>query len=112
LRRWPIPQAWAGEPLPVRLGINPTVRAFVTFLMMHGWLRPGYDYLVARKLRQAHPEMGLTTDIIVGFPGETDADLDDTLDLLERVEYDSLFSFKYSRRPNTPALALDDHQPP
>ena len=50
LRRWPIPQSWADEPLPVRLGINPTVRAFVTFLMMHGWLRPGYDYLVARKL--------------------------------------------------------------
>jgi site-specific recombinase XerD len=50
LRRWPIPQAWADEPLPVRVGINPTVRAFVTFLMMHGWLRPGYDYLVARKL--------------------------------------------------------------
>src|SRR6185295_18609483 len=50
--------------------------------------------------------IAITTDIIVGFPGETEADLDDTLHLLHEVEYDSLFSFKYSRRPNTPALAL------
>ncbi len=47
----------------------------------------------------------------MGFPGETEADFEQTLALLDKVEYDALFSFKYSRRPNTPALALDDHIP-
>jgi len=55
--------------------------------------------------------IAITTDIIVGFPGETEADFEATLSLLDDVEYDSLFSFKYSRRPGTPALALDDHIP-
>jgi tRNA-2-methylthio-N6-dimethylallyladenosine synthase len=55
--------------------------------------------------------MALTTDIIVGFPGETEADFDATLKLLEDVEYDSLFSFKYSPRPNTAALAMEDKIP-
>ncbi|MGQ0824669.1 MAG: tyrosine-type recombinase/integrase [Actinomycetota bacterium] len=50
LRRWPVPQTFAEEPLAVRLALGPSVTAFVTFLMMHGSLRPGYDYLVARKL--------------------------------------------------------------
>lgn len=59
-------------------------------------------------MKSARRPIAITTDIIVGFPGETEADLDDTLDLLERVEYDNIFSFKYSRRPNTPALHLDD----
>jgi tRNA-2-methylthio-N6-dimethylallyladenosine synthase len=47
----------------------------------------------------------------VGFPGETEADFEETLDLLDEVQYDSLFSFKYSPRPNTAALALDDKIP-
>jgi tRNA-2-methylthio-N6-dimethylallyladenosine synthase len=54
-------------------------------------------------------EIALSTDIIVGFPGETEADFEATLSLLAEVEYDSVFSFKYSKRPNTPALALEDH---
>ena len=60
-------------------------------------------------MKRARRNISITTDIIVGFPGETDADFQQTLDLLEEVEYDSLFSFKYSKRPNTPALVLDDH---
>ena len=52
--------------------------------------------------------IAITTDIIVGFPGETEADLEATLGLLDEVEFDSIFSFKYSRRPNTSALALED----
>ena len=52
-------------------------------------------------------DIAITTDVIVGFPGETEADLNDTLSLLAEVEYDSVFTFKYSRRPNTPALALE-----
>ena len=52
-----------------------------------------------------------TTDIIVGFPGETEADFEETLRLLDEVEYDSLFSFKYSPRPNTAALSMEDKIP-
>jgi len=59
-------------------------------------------------MKQARRPIAITTDIIVGFPGETESDFADTLSLLDRVQYDSLFSFKYSRRPNTPALALED----
>ncbi|MEP7352620.1 MAG: tRNA (N6-isopentenyl adenosine(37)-C2)-methylthiotransferase MiaB [Acidobacteriota bacterium] len=59
-------------------------------------------------MKGAKREMAITTDIIVGFPGETQADFEATLDLLHQVEYDGLFGFKYSRRPNTSALELDD----
>jgi tRNA-2-methylthio-N6-dimethylallyladenosine synthase len=60
-------------------------------------------------MKRARRNISITTDIIVGFPGETDADLQQTLDLLDEVEYDSLFGFKYSKRPNTSALGLDEH---
>ena len=50
LRRWPDPQRWAGEPLEVRLTVSHPTRSFVTFLMLAGHLRPGYDYLIRRKL--------------------------------------------------------------
>jgi tRNA-2-methylthio-N6-dimethylallyladenosine synthase len=62
-------------------------------------------------MKKARRNISITTDIIVGFPGETDADFQATLDLLDQVEYDSLFSFKYSRRPNTAALAMEDRIP-
>jgi tRNA-2-methylthio-N6-dimethylallyladenosine synthase len=62
-------------------------------------------------MKQARRNISITTDIIVGFPGETDRDFEATLSLLDTVEYDSLFSFKYSKRPNTSALQLDDHVP-
>jgi tRNA-2-methylthio-N6-dimethylallyladenosine synthase len=61
-----------------------------------------------RLLRDARPDLGLTTDIIVGFPGETEEDFGETLSLCEEVRYDGAFSFKYSPRPGTPALKLDD----
>jgi tRNA-2-methylthio-N6-dimethylallyladenosine synthase len=60
-------------------------------------------------MKKARRNIAITTDIIVGFPGETEADFEETLGLLDEVQYDSLFGFKYSRRPNTHALALDDH---
>ncbi|MFE3230124.1 tyrosine-type recombinase/integrase [Nocardia sp. NPDC059228] len=50
LQRWPDPQSWADEPLELRLAANSSTRPFITFLMLHGWLRPGYDYLLERKL--------------------------------------------------------------
>jgi tRNA-2-methylthio-N6-dimethylallyladenosine synthase len=62
-------------------------------------------------LKNARRIYSITTDIIVGFPGETEKDFDATLALLDEVEYDSLFSFKYSPRPNTAALGLEDHIP-
>ena len=62
-------------------------------------------------MKAARRPIAITTDIIVGFPGETGEDLEATLGLLDEVEYDSVFIFKYSRRPNTPALALEDQIP-
>jgi tRNA-2-methylthio-N6-dimethylallyladenosine synthase len=62
-------------------------------------------------MKQSRRNIAITTDIIVGFPGETEAEFEQTLSLLEEVQYDSLFNFKYSRRPNTPALTLEDHIP-
>jgi len=58
-------------------------------------------------LKRSPRNIAVTTDIIVGFPGETETDFGETLELLDRVEYDSLYSFKYSPRPNTPALVLE-----
>jgi tRNA-2-methylthio-N6-dimethylallyladenosine synthase len=62
-------------------------------------------------MKNARRPIAITTDIIVGFPGETQDDFEETLDLLRTIEFDSIFGFKYSRRPNTPALALDDQIP-
>ena len=62
-------------------------------------------------IKSARRKYALTTDIIVGFPGETEQDFEETLRLLDEVQYDSLFSFKYSPRPNTSALALEDQVP-
>jgi tRNA-2-methylthio-N6-dimethylallyladenosine synthase len=60
-------------------------------------------------MKRARRTISITTDVIVGFPGETEGDFEDTLTLMDEVEYDSIFAFKYSKRPNTSALALEDH---
>jgi tRNA-2-methylthio-N6-dimethylallyladenosine synthase len=62
-------------------------------------------------MKNARRDIAITTDIIVGFPGETEADFEETIRLAEDVQYDSMFIFKYSKRPNTPALAYEDHIP-
>ena len=62
-------------------------------------------------MKAARREISITTDVIVGFPGETEADFSQTLTLLDEVGYDGVFSFKYSPRPNTPAISLDDAIP-
>jgi tRNA-2-methylthio-N6-dimethylallyladenosine synthase len=62
-------------------------------------------------MKNSKREIAITTDIIVGFPGETEADFNETIRLAEEVEYDSMFIFKYSKRPNTSALQYDDHIP-
>jgi tRNA-2-methylthio-N6-dimethylallyladenosine synthase len=62
-------------------------------------------------MKKARRNIAITTDIIVGFPGETETDFQATLDLLDQVDYDSLFCFKYSPRPNTAALAMGGQIP-
>jgi tRNA-2-methylthio-N6-dimethylallyladenosine synthase len=62
-------------------------------------------------LRRVSPDIAITSDMIVGFPGETEGDFDETMDLIERVRYDSLFSFKFSPRPETRAAGLPDQVP-
>ena len=65
-----------------------------------------------RALRQARPEVSLSSDFIVGFPGETERDFEGTLALVRELDYDTSFSFIYSPRPGTPAAALPDDTPP
>jgi tRNA-2-methylthio-N6-dimethylallyladenosine synthase len=62
-------------------------------------------------LRRAMPGIGLSTDLIVGFPGETDQDFEDTLSLVREAQYDSFYSFEYSPRPDTAATLYEDTVP-
>jgi tRNA-2-methylthio-N6-dimethylallyladenosine synthase len=78
--------------------------------MHRGYTRARYLELIAT-LRDAVPEIALSTDLIVGFPGETDEDFRETLDMVERVGYDNAFVFRYSRRPGTPAASMPDQVP-
>ena len=64
-----------------------------------------------RKLRAVRPDISISSDFIVGFPGETDADFDKTMKLIEDVGFDQSYSFVYSRRPGTPAADLEDDTP-
>lgn len=86
--------------LPVQAGSDKILRA-----MNRDHTAASYLALV-EKIRAARPDMALSGDFIVGFPGETEADFQATLDLVETVDYASAFSFKYSRRPGTPAAGL------
>jgi tRNA-2-methylthio-N6-dimethylallyladenosine synthase len=91
--------------LPVQSGSTRILDA-----MQRLYTREEYLQCIAWMKASIRP-IAMTTDIIVGFPGETESDLEATLDLLTEVGYDAIFSFKYSRRPNTAALKLDDHIP-
>ena len=66
---------------------------------------------LAERIRREIPDAAITTDIIVGFPGETDADVDDTIDIIRRVQYDNAFTFIYSKRTGTPAAVMEDQIP-
>ena len=66
---------------------------------------------LAEKIKKAVPDSSLTTDIIVGFPGETEEDFQETLDVVRKVRYDSAFTFIYSKRTGTPAAAMEDQIP-
>jgi tRNA-2-methylthio-N6-dimethylallyladenosine synthase len=91
--------------LPVQSGSSRMLAAMDRLYTREDYLRR-IEWLKTAKRKYA-----LTTDIIVGFPGETDRDFEQTLDLLDQVQYDSLFSFKYSPRPHTAALAMPDRIP-
>ena len=66
---------------------------------------------LVEKIRSAVPDISLTTDIIVGFPGETEEDFLETMDVVEKVRYDSAFTFIYSKRTGTPAAVMEDQVP-
>ncbi|MET0184343.1 MAG: MiaB/RimO family radical SAM methylthiotransferase, partial [Achromobacter sp.] len=91
--------------LPVQAGSDPVLAA----------MKRGYTTLefksVVRKLRAARPNLTLSSDFIVGFPGETEADFEKTMKLIDDVGFDTSFSFVYSRRPGTPAADLHDDTP-
>jgi tRNA-2-methylthio-N6-dimethylallyladenosine synthase len=66
---------------------------------------------LAQKIRDSIPGVSITTDIIAGFPGETMEDVEDTLDVIERVGFDNAYTFIYSKRRGTPAAAMEDQVP-
>jgi tRNA-2-methylthio-N6-dimethylallyladenosine synthase len=86
--------------LPVQSGSSRVLRR-----MKRLYTREKYLETIAR-IREAIPDIHFSTDIIVGFPGETDEDFEETMSLLEQVRYGSLFAFKYSPRPGTPSLKI------
>jgi tRNA-2-methylthio-N6-dimethylallyladenosine synthase len=67
---------------------------------------------IIERVRAAMPDAAITTDIIVGFPGETEKDFQDTLDVVRAARFASAFTFQYSKRPGTPAATMDDQVPP
>ena len=91
--------------LPVQSGSTQILKR-----MNRRYTKEQYLELVA-KIRKAVPDISLTTDIIVGFPGETEADFEETLDLVRKVRYDSAFTFIYSKRTGTPAAAMEEQVP-
>jgi tRNA-2-methylthio-N6-dimethylallyladenosine synthase len=91
--------------LPVQSGCDRVLGS-----MRRGYTRQRYLDTIAM-LRDRLPDLALSTDVIVGYPGETEAEFDDTLSLLETVGFDGLFSFSYSPRPGTTAVRLPDDVP-
>ena len=78
-------------------------------------MKRGYTVLefksIVRRLKKVRPDLSVSTDLIVGFPGETEADFEATMKLVEEIDFDGAFSFVYSKRPGTPAAELADDTP-
>jgi tRNA-2-methylthio-N6-dimethylallyladenosine synthase len=91
--------------LPVQSGSDRVLAA-----MKRNYTALQYKSII-RKLRAVRPNISLTSDFIVGFPGETEVDFEQTMRLVEEIRYDGAFSFVYSRRPGTPAASLHDDTP-
>jgi tRNA-2-methylthio-N6-dimethylallyladenosine synthase len=100
-----VPQLAAHLHLPVQSGSDRILAA-----MKRGHTVLEYKAKL-RRLRAARPDISITTDIIVGFPGETDADFEATMNLVAEAGFDNSFSFIYSARPGTPAAELPDAMP-
>ena len=100
-----LPKLVESAHLPVQSGSDRMLK-----LMHRGYTRARFLEII-RQLRAVNPEMGITTDIIVGFPGETEADFAETLSLAREVGFDNAFVFKYSPRRDTPAAAMPDQLP-
>ncbi len=100
-----IPQLVGHVHLPVQTGSDRVLAA-----MKRGYTALEYKSIV-RRLREKRPDISITSDFIVGFPGETDADFEATMRLIDEVGFDTSFSFLYSRRPGTPAAELADDTP-
>jgi tRNA-2-methylthio-N6-dimethylallyladenosine synthase len=96
-----VPQVCESLHLPVQSGSNTMLKA-----MARNYTREQYMTLVAR-MRKAMPEMTISTDIIVGFPGETEGDFQETLSMIEELQFDWGFIFKYSNREGTPAAQFE-----
>jgi len=95
-----LPKLVQSAHLPVQSGSDRLLK-----LMHRGYTRERYLEIIG-KLRRAKPSMGVTTDLIVGFPGETEEDFEQTLSLAREVEFDQAYIFKYSQRRDTPAAAM------
>ncbi|HNM20914.1 MAG TPA: MiaB/RimO family radical SAM methylthiotransferase, partial [Rhodocyclaceae bacterium] len=100
-----VPKLVSHLHLPVQAGSDRVLAA-----MKRGYTALEYKSIV-RKLRAARPDIALSSDFIVGFPGETDEDFERTMKLIDDVGFDTSFSFVYSPRPGTPALELADDTP-
>ena len=100
-----VPKLVSQLHLPVQSGSDRVLAA-----MKRGYTALEYKSVI-RKLRAVRPDISLSSDFIVGFPGETDADFAATLKLIEDVGFDGSYSFLYSARPGTPAAELTDHTP-
>ena len=101
-----IPKLVSHLHLPVQSGSDRVLAA-----MKRGYTVLEYKSIV-RRLRAVRPDLSLSSDFIVGFPGETDADFEATMRLIDEIRFDGAFSFLYSRRPGTPAADLTDDTPP
>jgi tRNA-2-methylthio-N6-dimethylallyladenosine synthase len=100
-----VPQLVSHVHLPVQSGSDRVLAG-----MKRGYTRLEYKSIV-RRLREARPDISISSDFIVGFPGETERDFEATLGLVDEVGFDHSFSFVYSPRPGTPAAALPDPTP-
>jgi tRNA-2-methylthio-N6-dimethylallyladenosine synthase len=100
-----LPKLVESAHVPVQSGSDRVLK-----LMHRGYTRERYLSII-QKLRQVRPEVGLTTDFIVGFPGETEQDFEQTLSLVREVEFDQAYIFKYSERRDTPAAAMPNQVP-
>ncbi|HEY1717103.1 MAG TPA: tRNA (N6-isopentenyl adenosine(37)-C2)-methylthiotransferase MiaB [Verrucomicrobiae bacterium] len=100
-----LPKLCESAHIPVQSGSDRVLK-----LMHRGYTREKFLGII-QKLRRAKPEIGITTDIIVGFPGETENDFEETLSLAREVEFDNAYIFKYSPRRDTPAAEMPDQVP-